>query len=296
MVVIKKRIKLTSGKRNKIVKKDLRIKNSFLPVSRKVCIMGILNITPDSFSDGGRYIDARVARDKALEMISNGADIIDIGGESSRSGSREITPEEEKERVIPVIKALKDVKVPLSIDTWKADVAQAALEEGVSVINDITALGGDADMASIAAKYDAGLILMHMKGMPRDMQDDPQYKDIMKEICSYLSESIKKAEDAGLNPDNIGVDPGIGFGKTLEHNLTILNELDKLDKLGKVILVGPSRKSFIGTVTGKDTRDRLSGTIAASMFAIMKGAGIIRVHDVDAVKDAVLMIRAITKE
>jgi len=296
LVVIKKRIKLTSGKRNKIVKKDLRIKNSFLPVSRKVCIMGILNITPDSFSDGGRYIDARVARDKALEMISNGADIIDIGGESSRSGSREITPEEEKERVIPVIKALKDVKVPLSIDTWKADVAQAALEEGVSVINDITALGGDADMASIAAKYDAGLILMHMKGMPRDMQDDPQYKDIMKEICSYLSESIKKAEDAGLNPDNIGVDPGIGFGKTLEHNLTILNELDKLDKLGKVILVGPSRKSFIGTVTGKDTRDRLSGTIAASMFAIMKGAGIIRVHDVDAVKDAVLMIRAITKE
>ncbi|MDP8258099.1 MAG: dihydropteroate synthase [Candidatus Aadella gelida] len=278
------------------MKKDLRIKNSFLPVSRKVCIMGILNITPDSFSDGGRYIDARVARDKALEMISNGADIIDIGGESSRSGSREITPEEEKERVIPVIKALKDVKVPLSIDTWKADVAQAALEEGVSVINDITALGGDADMASIAAKYDAGLILMHMKGMPRDMQDDPQYKDIMKEICSYLSESIKKAEDAGLNPDNIGVDPGIGFGKTLEHNLTILNELDKLDKLGKVILVGPSRKSFIGTVTGKDTRDRLSGTIAASMFAIMKGAGIIRVHDVDAVKDAVLMIRAITKE
>ena len=296
MVVIKKRIKLTSGKRNKIVKKDLRIKNSFLPVSRKVCIMGILNITPDSFSDGGRYIDARVARDKALEMISNGADIIDIGGESSRSGSREITPEEEKERVIPVIKALKDVKVPLSIDTWKADVAQAALEEGVSVINDITALGGDADMASIAAKYDAGLILMHMKGMPRDMQDDPQYKDIMKEICSYLSESIKKAEDAGLNPANIAVDPGIGFGKTLEHNLTILNELDKLDKLGKVILVGPSRKSFIGTVTGKDTRDRLSGTIAASMFAIMKGAGIIRVHDVDAVKDAVLMIRAITKE
>ena len=270
-----------------------QINDMIRPGSDRVLIMGVLNITPDSFSDGGMYLEASKAKDKALQMVEEGADIIDIGGESSRPGSSRVSSEEEIARVIPVVKALRDIKVPLSVDTYKSDVAGKALDEGASIINDITALNGDKRMAGIAARYRAGLILMHMKGTPYNMQDDPEYANLIGEIRSYLSAAVKKAEKAGVLPERIIIDPGIGFGKTLRHNLDILKNLDQFKELGKVILVGASRKSFIGELTGKDVKDRTFGTIAASVFAIMKGAGILRVHDVDAMRDAVSVTRSI---
>jgi len=256
--------------------------------------MGVLNVTPDSFSDGGRYRDPAEARDRAFRMAAEGADVIDIGGESSRPGAAGISAEEEISRVLPVIKALKDIKVPLSIDTYKSDVAERALDEGAAMINDITALG-DGSMAGIIARHQAGIVLMHMKGEPAHMQDRPEYDDVMEEIKGYLASAVKVAESAGIDPKSIAVDPGIGFGKTLRHNLFILKHLDELKVLGKAILIGVSRKSFIGEITGKGEGERLPGTIAASLFAIMKGAGILRVHDVGAVRDAVTIIRAITE-
>ncbi|MFH1836821.1 MAG: dihydropteroate synthase [Candidatus Omnitrophota bacterium] len=261
----------------------------------RVLIMGVLNVTPDSFSDGGKYLDPSKARDRALEMISEGADIIDIGGESSRPGSGRISAEEEERRVIPVVKALRDLKVPLSVDTYKSIIARKAIEEGADIINDITALSGDKEMLGIAASYKIGVILMHMQGTPGQMQKSPEYKDVIGEVKTYLSEAIKKAESAGILPENIVIDPGIGFGKTVRHNLDILKNLDRFKDLGKTILVGVSRKSFLGAVTDRAVDERVFGTIAASVFAITKGAGILRVHDIPEMKDAVLVTNAIMK-
>lgn len=256
--------------------------------------MGILNVTPDSFSDGGRYRDAAFAVEHALRMAEDGADIIDIGGESTRPGAERIDPGEEMRRVIPVIKALsKKLKVPVSIDTSKSDVARAAIAEGAAIVNDITALRGDSRMAGVIAENGASVILMHMKGDPGTMQDSPVYGDVMKEISAYLAESIYHAEMAGIDPDRIAIDPGIGFGKLTGHNLEILRRLAELKVLGKPILVGTSRKSFIGELTGRGPGKRAFGTAASVAVAIMNGADMIRVHDVGEMRDVAQMIDAI---
>lgn len=265
-----------------------------LPIGERTCIMGVLNVTPDSFSDGARYTDPRQAAEEALRMADNGADIIDIGGESSRPGSRPVRACEEIDRVMPVIEALAGkIKVPLSVDTCKSEVARAALSGGVSIVNDIKALKGDGGMAGVIAEFGAGAVLMHMKGSPEDMQEDPRYDDLMEEVSGYLEESINIAEDAGVDPGNIIVDPGIGFGKTLEHNLILLRNLRELKSLGKPVLVGTSRKSFIGSITGKDVTGRAFGTAASVAVAIMNGADIIRVHDVGQMRDVARVVDAI---
>ncbi len=262
----------------------------------RTSIMGILNVTPDSFSDGGKYLDPDRAVEQAKKMVEEGADMIDVGGESSRPGSVRISAEEECSRIMPVIRALKKgINVPISVDTYKSEVASMVLSEGVSVINDITALHGDENMAQVISNFDAGVILMHMKGEPGTMQDAPYYDDIMREIVLYLGESISIAEHAGISPDKIVVDPGIGFGKGVDHNLTILKNLNDLGQLNKPVLVGVSRKSFIGALTDKEADKRVFGTAAGVAAAVLRGADIIRVHDVGAMKDVASVVDAIKK-
>lgn len=274
----------------------LKAKDRWLELGRRTLVMGVLNVTPDSFSDGGLFYEPERAVERALEMVEEGADIIDIGGESTRPGSEPVPLEEELRRVIPVIEAVaREVEVPISVDTYKAKVAEEALRKGASIVNDISALGFDPEMAEVVARHGAALILMHIKGTPRDMQKDPQYEDVLGEIRAYLRERIARAEAAGVSPDAIVVDPGIGFGKKLEHNLEILRNLDRLQDLDKPILVGPSRKTFIGQILGVDVSDRLYGTLGAVAHSVMKGAHIVRVHDVKAARHVVDVIDAIER-
>jgi len=274
----------------------LKAKDRWLELGRRTLVMGVLNVTPDSFSDGGLFYEPERAVERALEMVEEGADIIDIGGESTRPGSEPVPLEEELRRVIPVIEAVaREVEVPIWVDTYKAKVAEEALRKGASIVNDISALGFDPEMAEVVARHGAALILMHIKGTPRDMQKDPQYEDVLGEIRAYLRERIARAEAAGVSPDAIVVDPGIGFGKKLEHNLEILRNLDRLQDLDKPILVGPSRKTFIGQILGVDVSDRLYGTLGAVVHSVMKGAHIVRVHDVKAARHVVDVIDAIER-
>ena len=246
-------------------------------------VMGILNVTPDSFSDGGCYLDVERAVAHAKLMVAEGATLIDIGGESSRPGASAVSISEELARILPVIRAIVDtVDVLLSIDTYKAEVARHALEAGAHLINDITALRGDTAMAAVVSEMEAGLILMHMKGTPRTMQQAPQYDDVVSEICDSLQTSIKAAESEGINADRIIIDPGIGFGKTVEHNLEILKRLTEFRDLHKPLLIGTSRKSFIGNILGLPVTERVEGTTATTCWAIIHGADIVRVHDVKA--------------
>jgi len=262
-------------------------------------IMGIVNLTPDSFSADGLYrvtsSENRVASaiDFAEKMAEDGADIIDIGGESTRPGAKFIPVEEELERTIPVIKKLaKKIKVPISIDTYKPEVARQALDSGAVMVNDITGL--NRKMAKIVSKYKAGAVIMHMKGNPRTMQNNPVYKSLIDEIIEYLDRAITRAVDCGIDKEKIVVDPGIGFGKLLEHNSQILNRLKELKILGRPILVGPSRKSFIGKILDAGPQERVFGTISACVLAVKNGANIIRVHDVRAVKEATKVLNTIT--
>ncbi len=247
----------------------------------RILVMGILNVTPDSFYSRGRTFDTREAVEAGLRMIEQGADILDIGGESSRPGAEPVSADEETRRVLPVIEGLcSRTAIPISIDTTKANVAKLALQTGASIINDITALRGDPNMAETVAEASATVVLMHMQGAPQTMQIKPRYDDVIAEITQFLIERALVAQHAGIPRTNIIVDPGIGFGKTLEHNLTILKELPKLVACGYPVLVGLSRKAFLGVLSDLPACERLEGTIAANAIAIAAGASMIRVHDV----------------
>lgn len=263
--------------------------------SSKTYIMGILNVTPDSFSDGGRFFDQGRAVDQGLRMVEEGADIIDIGGESSRPGAPPVVLEEELRRVVPVVKSLaRQIEVPVSIDTTKAKVAEAALGEGAGMINDVTALRLDPKMAPLAAKAAVPIVLMHMRGTPQTMQEGVYYHDLMGEIRAFLRERITWACAAGVKEDNIIVDPGIGFGKSLERdNFTILRDLGALHCLGRPLLVGPSRKAFLGALLKLPVEEREEGTAAAVAAAVLHGANIVRVHEVKRMKRVVEVAQAI---
>ncbi len=254
--------------------------------------MGVLNVTPDSFYDRGRFFDRKKAVKHALDMERDGADIIDVGGESTRPGAVDVSVNEELSRVVPVIRAIsKKVKAAISIDTRKAKVADAALKAGASIVNDVSALKSDPGMAGVIAKHRAGIILMHMRGKPKDMQANPKYVDLLKDIAGSLKKSIGLAKKAGIKDDKIIIDPGIGFGKTVEHNLQILRGLKSFKKLGYPICIGTSRKSFIGKILGSvDPEDRLSGSLATAVVAAMNGANIIRTHDVGFTRQSLKMV------
>ncbi len=272
----------------------MRLRNRELPIGERTLLMGILNVTPDSFSDGGEHFKTDDAIARARRMIEEGVDILDIGGESTRPGSKPITAREEIERVVPKIKAIRDGSdVLISVDTYKGEVARAALEAGADIVNDITALNGDESMAGVIAEADAAVVLMHMRGTPETMQEDTEYDDVIKEVLASLKMSIGKAEGAGIEPGKIIIDPGIGFGKTAENNITILKELKSFLSLDKPLLLGTSRKSFIGVITDRDVKDRIFGTAASVCAAVLNGASIVRVHDVREMSDVVKITDAI---
>ena len=256
-------------------------------------IMGILNVTPDSFSDGGKFLDIKSALNHAKEMISEGADIIDIGGESTRPGAESINEEEELNRIIPVIKGLRKINndIIISIDTYKSRIAKEALENGADLINDISGLRFDPLMVNAARDSKVPVIIMHIKGTPRDMQKNPHYDDLIRELLEYFEERIDTLNKAGI--DKIIIDPGIGFGKNPEDNLNIIKNLSEFTVFNLPVLVGISRKSFIGHITGEPVDKRLTGTLAANAIALMNGANIIRVHDVKPHKDLIKMFEAI---
>ncbi len=264
-----------------------------IDLGERAHVMGILNVTPDSFSDGGHYLRPTAALDRALEMVGEGADIIDVGGQSSRPGSDPIPERDELKRVVPVIERIhEEWDGPISVDTCRSSVADEAIGAGASIVNDITAFTADPDIAAVTAKHGAGCVLMHMQGTPASMQDKPAYDDLMGEITFFLRRAVETAVAAGVPDDGIVIDPGLGFGKTVEHNLAILRHLPELAVLGKPILVGPSRKGFIGRVLDILVHDRLEGTLAATAYAVAQGARLVRVHDVRAVVRAVKMVEA----
>jgi len=266
-------------------------------LGQRTWIMGVINITPDSFSDGGLYFDQDKAVERGLQLREEGSDIIDIGGESSRPGSESISQEEELRRVIPVISALREKTESLiSIDTTKSEVARAALDAGANIINDISSFNSDPKMLSLAAQYDVPVILMHMKGKPKTMQVNPFYKDLLLEVKSFLKKKLEVAQMAGIKKEKIIIDPGIGFGKRFEDNLVLINNLHFFEELDCPILIGISRKSFIGKILGSPPQERLEGTIASAILSIVHGAHILRVHDVASVKRAVLVAEAILNE
>ncbi len=256
--------------------------------------MGILNLTPDSFSDGNRHSSVELAVAAAQQMVADGADIIDIGGESTRPDAPPVSVAEELRRVVPVIEALAGrIDVPLSIDTWKAEVAREALAAGVEVVNDISGMEFDPAMAATVAATDAGLVLMHTRGKPAEMQRDTSYGDLVGEVSSYLQGCMAKAAAAGIGSERIVLDPGIGFAKSVAANLEIVRRLGEFSLLGRPLLVGPSRKSFIGTTLGRGVDERLFGTAAAVAVSLVNGARIFRVHDVRPMRDVVDMAAAL---
>ncbi|MBL7155519.1 MAG: dihydropteroate synthase [Candidatus Omnitrophica bacterium] len=279
---------------NKKRKHELRCGRFLLGLGERTHLMGILNRTPDSFSDGGKFMNETAALNHVRKMVNEGADIIDIGGESTRPGSGSAGLSEELNRTVPIIKKIsQEMDVPVSIDTSKHEVAREAIKAGASMVNDITGLKADPKMAHVISDSGVAISVMHIKGAPKDMQDNPIYNDLMLEIIESLEESIDIALGAGVSPDKIIVDPGIGFGKTTEHNLTIINRLSDLEILDKPILIGPSRKSFIGRLLNKEVPERLMGTAATCALSILKGANIIRVHDIKEMVDVARMADAV---
>lgn len=274
-----------------------RTRGKIFELGQRTWLVGVVNVTPDSFFDGGLYFEPARAIDRALALAAEGADIIDIGGESSRPGSNPIPAKEEKKRILPVVEVLKQKNsVLISVDTTKAEVAEAALAAGADIINDISAGRFDPRMLPIAARSGAAVILMHMKGTPRTMQIAPHYDDVLGEVKAFLSERLEAAESCGLPRESILLDPGIGFGKQLDHNLILLNNLGALAELGRPLVVGISRKSFLGKILKVEAQDRLEGTIAAAVVSILRGASLLRVHDIQAVKQAVAVAEAIMSQ
>ncbi len=253
--------------------------------------MGVINVTPDSFSDGGRFFDPADAISQATSLVEQGADIIDIGGESTRPGSDEVSVEEELERVIPVIEGIRSsgIETPISIDTRKLQVAEKAVHAGATIINDVSALRDDDGLGDFVAENNLGLVLMHMLGRPKTMQEDPKYDDVIVEIGEFFEERLDYAQQRGVPMENIVIDPGIGFGKLLEHNLRILHSCGDWLGFGRPILIGPSRKRFIAGILDVDVSDRLYGTIGACVAALHSGARIFRVHDVKPVREALMV-------
>lgn len=257
-------------------------------------IMGVINVTPDSFSDGGEVFSSAAAIDRGWRMLDNGADIIDVGGESTRPGAEVVAPAEERRRVVPVIEALAGAGAVVSVDTRHAEVMEAAIAAGARVVNDVTALTGDARALALAAVSGVSIVLMHMQGEPRTMQDDPQYRDAAGEVCAWLSARIAACEAAGIAGERIAVDPGIGFGKTVEHNIDIISRLSLYRSTGCPVLIGVSRKSFIGRLSRMEPpKQRLAGSIAAALAAVAGGADIVRVHDVAETRQALAVWQAI---
>jgi dihydropteroate synthase len=256
-------------------------------------LMGIVNVTPDSFSDGGQFLAPERAIAHARELVASGADLLDIGGESTRPGARGVSAEEELARVAPVLAGLGDVEAPISIDTSKAPVAEAALDAGVEIVNDVTAFGSDPSLADLCADRGCTVVLMHMRGTPRTMQESPTYDDVVDDVKAFLAERIGFAVGHGVAEERIWVDPGVGFGKTVRHNLELLHRLGELRELGRPVVVGTSRKRFLGTLTGRDVDGRLGGTIASNVLAMRAGAEVLRVHDVAEVRQAMVIAEAV---
>jgi dihydropteroate synthase len=272
----------------------IRLGKVTVELSDRTRVMGILNVTPDSFSDGGRFLEPQAACDHALAMEADGAEFIDIGAESTRPGAKPVPARTQLARLLPVLRLLKRrARVPVSIDTTSAAVAEAALKEGAGMVNDVTALS-DPKLARLVARAGVPCVLMHMQGRPRTMQENPQYRDLMAEVVEFLGRAVERAVRAGVERSQVIVDPGIGFGKTVEHNIEILRRLAELGSLGRPILAGPSRKRFIGALTGAGPAERLEGTIAACVRAAANGANILRVHDVKPVVRALKLSDAIT--
>jgi dihydropteroate synthase len=255
-------------------------------------LMGVVNVTPDSFSDGGLYLDPDAAIAHGEELVAQGAVILDVGGESTRPGAVEVDAGEELRRVGPVIAALAG-QATVSVDTSKAVVAEAALDGGAEIVTDVTALRGDSDMAGLCAERGVGLVLMHMRGNPRTMQADPVYEDVVDDVKAFLAERLEFAVGAGVDEEKVWLDPGIGFGKTREHNFELLRRLGELRALGRPLVIGTSRKSFIGAVDGSPAGERLGGTIASSILAVAEGADVLRVHDVAEVGQAMRVAQAV---
>jgi dihydropteroate synthase len=256
-------------------------------------VMGVLNVTPDSFSDGGAYLEPEAAVAHAERMSAEGADVVDVGGESTRPGAEPVQADEELRRVMPVIERLAGRgRIPLSIDTSKAPVARAATRAGAVLVNDVTALRGDADMVAAVAESGAELCLMHMRGDPRTMQDDPRYEDVVSEVKAFLEERLGFAVAEGVPEDRVWLDPGIGFGKTLAHNLELLRRLDEIVAVGRPVVVGVSRKRFLGALTGRSEAERAWGGLAANVLAFERGAHMFRVHDVLQTRDALTVAAA----
>ncbi|MGA1864575.1 MAG: dihydropteroate synthase [bacterium] len=272
----------------------LKLHDRDLELRQRTLIMGILNVTPDSFSDGGLFFDFTRALKHAIAMAEEGADIIDVGGESTRPGAESVTLEEELRRIVPLVKELvKEVPIPISIDSYKSEVVKQALDAGAHIINDISGLRFDNAMAGLAAHYKAPAVIMHIKGTPKDMQQNPVYEDLVGEVKSYLEEGVRVAEAAGIKREQVIVDVGIGFGKTVSHNLELINRLDEFHSIGCPMLLGPSRKSFIGNILDLPVSERLEGTIAAVAMAVSRGVHIVRVHDCGPIKRAVQIADAI---
>jgi dihydropteroate synthase len=273
-----------------------RVGERVFDCSERTLVMGILNVTPDSFSDGGRFLDRATAVAHATRMVDDGADFLDVGGESTRPGSISVSADEELERVHPVIERLAELHpaIPISIDTRKADVAAEALDAGATIVNDVSG-GADAAMFDVVRDREAAVVLMHMQGDPTTMQEDPHYDDVVGEVHEYLRQRIEAAELAGIDPERIAIDPGIGFGKDLDQNLHLMHGVGALLDLGRPVLVGPSRKKFIGTILDLPGEERVEGTVGAVVWMVARGAHLVRVHDVKEVVRALRVSDAIAR-
>jgi dihydropteroate synthase len=266
--------------------------SSSAPVERPQ-IMGVVNVTPDSFSDGGLFLEADRAIEHGRQLAAEGAAWVDVGGESTRPGAAAVAAEEERERTEPVVRALAGDGLRVSIDTSKLAVAETALDAGAEMVNDVTAFGAEPGLADLCAERDCEVVLMHMQGTPRTMQENPSYDDVVDDVKAFLAERVEFATSRGIAEERIRLDPGIGFGKTLDHNLELLRRLGELGDLGRPLVVGTSRKSFIGKITGREADERLGGTIASCVIAYANGAEMLRVHDVSPVRDGLLVAGAI---